>query len=427
MKIIKILIISEYFPPKIMGGGEISAYLLAKKLANLKNDGQDALKVSVLTSYFLGLKKFEIKDKIKIHRTLETGENPESFLSNIKRSLLFEKSLLKELEKLNKKENFDIIHCMNMTSIPAVKLKANKKATKSKFVVHINSPLAMCPKGDLIYKNNSCSGNCEYKKFIECVSSSKELGKVKNRFYIRYNPILLKIAYNKYQELKLLVSKFDSQIVISNYLKENLKGQITQKINVVPNIIELDDFINLKEKTSNKSPRTLFLGIYNIAKGPQILIEALKKTDYAADFYGYGPLKEYLIEKKKEYGLKKANIHDKVPYNNIPELYETHDIIVFPSVWPEPFGRIAIEAMASSRAIVASDIGGIKDIIKNNKTGILVKPNDAKELKKAIEKLMKDKKLREKLGKEGRKDAIKRYDGKIIAEQVKKIYLALLK
>ena len=57
----KVLLISEYFPPKTMGGGEISAYLLAKNLAK-------RMDVSVLTSYFPGLKRFEIKDNIKIYR-----------------------------------------------------------------------------------------------------------------------------------------------------------------------------------------------------------------------------------------------------------------------------------------------------------------------------------------------------------------------
>ena len=85
----KVLMISEYYPPFGKGGGEISAYLLAKELAKTKN------KVHVLTSHFPGLKKKETKDKIIIHRLLKTGQNSSSILGNLERSLFFNKSLLK--------------------------------------------------------------------------------------------------------------------------------------------------------------------------------------------------------------------------------------------------------------------------------------------------------------------------------------------
>jgi glycosyltransferase involved in cell wall biosynthesis len=428
---IKVLIISEYFPPKVMGGGEISSYLLAQNLARIKG-----IEVVVLTSAFPGLKKEEHGKNIRVYRYLKTGENPESFLSNIKRNIVFRRSLLREVEKLNKKENFDIIHCMNMTSISAIRLKSKIKA---KFIIHVNSPLSVCPKGDLIYRNNTCSGNCDYKKFIDCIHKAGEIGKMKNRFYIKYNKPFLNIMYEKYKKLKEMTKQFDGYIAISSYLKESLSSDIKDKrsirdkknnINVVPNIVEVDDFSTIKNKNNiknTKEPRILFLGIYNKAKGPEILIEALKGTKYKANFYGYGPLKEELVKKKQKYNLKNVEIYDKVPYSVVPELYQNHDIIVFPSVWPEPFGRIAIEAMASSRPIIASDIGGIKDTIKNNKTGILVEPNSAGELRKAIDMLMKNKELRESLGKEGRKVAIKKYNGKAIAKQVEGIYRTLIK
>ncbi|MHA1558749.1 MAG: hypothetical protein ACTSXG_02960, partial [Alphaproteobacteria bacterium] len=107
-------------------------------------------------------------------RLLKTGENPYSIKDNLKR-MFFEKSLLKELPKLNDKENYDIIHCMNSTSISAVKLKSK---IKKPFVLHVNGPVLFCPKGNLMYKDKEvCERKCDFITFLGCFFNSKTLGK----------------------------------------------------------------------------------------------------------------------------------------------------------------------------------------------------------------------------------------------------------
>ena len=74
----KVLLISEYFPPIVHGGGEISAETLARELA--KNN----IEVHVLTSYFKGLNPYEEINKVKIYRLLKTSLNPRKLTDNIK-------------------------------------------------------------------------------------------------------------------------------------------------------------------------------------------------------------------------------------------------------------------------------------------------------------------------------------------------------
>ena len=124
--------------------------------------------------------------------------------------------------------------------------------------------------------------------------------------------------------------------------------------------------------------------------------------------------------------INKNNLKGKIillgnlPYKEVIKIYKASDIIVFPSIWQEPFGRIAIEAMAASKPIVASNVGGIKDIVNN--TGYLVNPNNLNEWSKKINRLVRDKKLRNKLGKQGRKE-VEKYNSNKIAKQIEKIYL----
>ena len=109
-------------------------------------------------------------------------------------------------------------------------------------------------------------------------------------------------------------------------------------------------------------------------------------------------------------------------YDKIKEIYSKSDIIVFPSVWQEPFGRIAIEAMSFGIPVVGSNVGGIKNIIIDGKTGFLVDPFDLKGWKDKINLLVRDRKLRLKLGREGKKIALKEYNVDIIAKKFEGIY-----
>ena len=280
----KVLFISEYFPPQSRGGGEISSYLLAKELANTIN-------IHVLTSHFPGLKKRKTKENITYHRLLKTGNDPTKIKDNIQRILNFEKSLLNELIKLDKKENYDLIHCFNISSIPAVKLK-NK--LNKKFIMHVNSPVPFCPKGTLMYKDKYvCDKKCNTKTFIDCVMNSKQTGKLSS-----FGLLINMVGRHRFNQYQKLIKNFNHYMPISNFMKKRLTmNKIDEtKISVVYNINDFDNFLKLKTP-NNKIPKILYLGEYSAPKGPQIILEALKDVKgYEANFYGSGVLKKQLIE-----------------------------------------------------------------------------------------------------------------------------------
>ena len=78
---------------------------------------------------------------------------------------------------------------------------------------------------------------------------------------------------------------------------------------------------------------------------------------------------------------------------------------VVPSLWPEPFGLVALEAAAAGKAVIASDIGGLMNIVVDGETGLLVAPNDRPALREAINRLVDDDALRGELGKAAAKRA----------------------
>jgi len=419
---LKILCVSEYFPPKIFGGGEILAELLVKNLAT------KGIEVSVLTSYFTGLKKYEEDCGVKIYRRLRTGEDIGGFISNLKRAFIFPNSTKDEIIKLNKAENFDLIHCMNINSIIGA-VKANEEIKKP-IIAEANAPILFCPLGTLLKGEIACTEEvCNFQKFFQCFLKFGKISKVKERWYLRYNPFFILYVYYRFKNRKNTIKKINFLIAVSKFMKNLLikEGVPEERIAVVPNLVEIENFSDLKFK-EHKIPRILYVGVYEKFKGPQILLNALKNLEgeFRCNFYGSGSLKEELNTLVKKLNLKdKVKINDFVEYSKIQRLYQEHDIVVFPSIWPEIFGRIAIESMAAGKPVIASRIGGVIDIIKNNQNGLLVEPGNIEELTKALEELIQNPRLREKLGQKGREMA-KKYSGEKIANGIIDVYNSTL-
>lgn len=87
---------------------------------------------------------------------------------------------------------------------------------------------------------------------------------------------------------------------------------------------------------------------------------------------------------------------------DIWRIWDACDIAVVPSTEPEPFGFVAVEAMAAGKPVVAADHGGLTEIVVPNQTGMLVEPNNAMALAQALERLIMDKTLRNRLGQAGK-------------------------
>jgi glycosyltransferase involved in cell wall biosynthesis len=110
----------------------------------------------------------------------------------------------------------------------------------------------------------------------------------------------------------------------------------------------------------------------------------------------------------------------------IPELLAAVDIVVVPS-WDEGFSLVTIEAMAARRAVLASNVGGIAGIVKDNLTGMLFPPRDVHALTDRLLWLVSDAPLRERLSLQGQRDVYTRFGREQIIEQIESVYTEVLK
>lgn len=100
------------------------------------------------------------------------------------------------------------------------------------------------------------------------------------------------------------------------------------------------------------------------------------------------------------------------------------DVVVLPSAYKEGVPQALIEAASMSKPIITTNVSGCREIVKNNKNGLIVPPNDSKSLAEAMIKLAEDKDLREMMGKFGRKLMLEKFDARIVIEKTKEVYFS---
>jgi glycosyltransferase involved in cell wall biosynthesis len=406
-----ILFISEYFYPKIQGGGEINLLLLSKALA------KKGIKVTVLTSWFPGTKKKEILNGVNILRLTQTGSSTSSILSNIKRATVYEKSALKATKRLLKHHDIDIIHLIGSS----IGLAKNLKQTKIPIVATIESYIALCPKGDFLCQTKTDTSRWSFIKYIKCLLNADEIGKVKNNFYIKYNPIFWLISYKRFLHLENGL-KNSKLIAISKFVKNILKNNYNKHSTIIPNFVDIKSFKTIKRR--NKKPVVTYLGTLAEHKGPHVLLKAIEDLDCAVKFYGAGPLKKELEQTINKNGFD-AEIKSPVHYHEVPKIYSQADIVVFPSLWPEPFGRIAIESLASGTPVIGSSSGAIPETIPPG-TGILVEPGNIKQLHDSLQLLLAHPKWRKERGEKGRTFTKKHYEKDVVVKKLIKYYKEII-
>lgn len=205
----------------------------------------------------------------------------------------------------------------------------------------------------------------------------------------------------------------DRMIVLTNIEKEDMiRYNICKpsKIDIVQSGINLDIYDKLKidagiKRAEFKIGRDDFLvGLIcrlEAVKGPEYFIEAsryisekLPQTKFL--IVGDGPLREKMIARARE-----LNVEGKIILagwrEDIPEILSILDVLVLTSL-NEAVGRVLLEAGASGKPAVATKVGGIPEVLRDNETGILVPPGDAKGVAEAVINLLTDEKRRSEMG-----------------------------
>ena len=196
----------------------------------------------------------------------------------------------------------------------------------------------------------------------------------------------------------------DLIIAISKHVKENIIRmfpKVKNKVHIVYRGVDIDNFNLNNISNSRIVNQSKLLGIQDekptiimasrpkMWKGHLILIEALKKIEIDFQCFLIGAndgnyrFKKKLYDKINNYKLgHKVKLTSST--NDIQAAFILGDVIVMPSIAPEPFGRIIIEAQSLEKIVIGFNHGGISESIKDQNTGFLAVPLDANDLCKKI-------------------------------------------
>ena len=210
---------------------------------------------------------------------------------------------------------------------------------------------------------------------------------------------------------KKAVSSAEHRFVVSQYWKKALKQEFGYDSIVTYNGLDLEDFAGLPKRKS-KVPTVLFVGGLEPRKGLEYLVHAMElvideipsarliavaKTGFrGTDEWGWF---ETLADRLGIAG--NVEFFESVSQKKLLGFYAESDLLVLPSK-TEGWGLALMEAMACGRPVVASRVGGVPELVRDGIDGILVASSDVRALAGAITKLLKDAKLRERMGKAGR-------------------------
>ncbi len=206
------------------------------------------------------------------------------------------------------------------------------------------------------------------------------------------------------------------------------------KVRIVPNGVDTEKYKPQENQAALKhqfgfdnQPVVLFVGNLIPRKGLPFLLEAAKKivkeqADAQFVIVGDGPLKNQLTA-----DLEKANLSgnftlfSRLTDDALAKMYGCSDVFVLPSV-QEGQGIVLLEAQAAGKPVVAFDIGGVGEAVKNGETGLLVELGNSGELADALLKLLGDLELRLKMGSAGRRFVIENFTWDICAQKMLQVY-----
>ncbi len=303
-------VIREYPPYTWGGGGKVSECII-------NFSSQYGIKFTVIVNQpKLSISK-EIRNNTTIYRVPTLGS---SFLTRLPSFSLYASILVSKLQK-----QFDLIYA---TSPLYCKIKRP-------LVVHFHGT--------------------RYGEYLACKRLKKPLHAFLNRIYVPFDKVMLK--------------KADGVIILSqNMIKEiNAMGGVKKEVAVIPNGVDTNLFKPLKPRNFNsQEKKILYVGRLDLRKGIDILFysfaKLIKRIKAKLIIVGEGR------EKKKLFSLSEAlaipvEFKGKISNIELPQIYNEADLFVLPSLY-EPFGMVALEAMACGTPTIVSDVVPLEGIPK---------------------------------------------------------------
>ncbi|MBN1920170.1 MAG: glycosyltransferase family 4 protein [Anaerolineae bacterium] len=389
----RILLFSNYFPPHARGGYEQWA---AEVAVELQRRGHT---VEVVTARERGNRDTPYLG-IQVHRVLnleaQEGMWETAFRSFVQRGQLEQQNLI-QLRTLIEQTCPDVAFIWGMWNVPRSIPALVESLLSSRVVYYFCDYWPTLPSA--------------YQQYWETPSGHRFTRIAK---YLIGQLALKQLARNPLPALKWQHSYCVSAAVCDRLIQSGIPLNHPR---VIYGGTQTEDFETAaairSERVQNDPLRILYAGRLTFDKGVHTVLQALDEFARGSVILTIcgDPNSSYareLLTFAKERGLTKHIIFNgNVPRSEIPRIMAEHDVLIFPSIWEEPFARTVLEGMAAGLAVIGTTTGGTPEILNHNLTGLTFPPGDAAVLAHQIQTLLDNPDLASALASSGR-DLVKK-------------------
>jgi glycosyltransferase involved in cell wall biosynthesis len=361
-----ILICSNVYPPNFIGGAEIIAHYQAKSLQEIGHEvivftgdsAHNGTRYTMRQHIYEGLPVFRVP--------LKSQDYSWDFVN------FSHVPVEKHFDALLDVFSPDVVHMHNIVGL-SLGIIHSAKRRGVRTVVTLHDHWGFCFKNTLIKKENEICQ--DYSRCAECMPTLAD-GADRNI------PIRMRRDFFRFQ-----LSEVDSFISPSSYLAETYvrAGVPIGKMNLIWYGIDVARFSSVIKKPNLGRIRFTFIGYFGSHKGIPVMLEALmlirSPERISVNLVGGGELNDYAHQRVEAAGLQSVvRFWGKVDHTRIEEVFSETDVLILPSIWPENQPVTITEAMATRTAVIASEIGGIPELVTSGYNGYLFQPGSAKDL-----------------------------------------------
>lgn len=406
----RVLMLTQFYPPYI-GGEERHVRNLSRSLAARGHE------VSVATLRGADMAPFELDEGVRVHRISGSMQRIEGLFSDSDRRHappFPDPELTLALRRIVASERPQIVHGHNWLTRSFLPLKPWSGA-KLVLSVHDHSPV--CPKKKLIIGDQLCAGP----SLGACLScAGAHYGKVKGAPVVLANRL---VGGLERRAVDMFVPVSQAVADDNGLAARGLPVQVIP--NFVPDdVAELEPAPHPLTELLPKGDFMLFVGAFGRYKGLDVLLEAYAGLRDAPPLVIIGyQTSEYPIQ-TKVFPPGVVALYD-WPHAAVMQAWARSMLAIVPSTWSEPCPTVAMEAMALGKAVIASRIGGLTDIVGDGETGLLVAPSDPAALREAMAALLADPARRAAMGAAGAR-RVARFQAGAVISSIEHLYASLV-
>lgn len=285
---------------------------------------------------------------------------------------------------------------------------------------------------------------------IKKIQGSKQVHTYHSLGAVKYNTIdnIPAIASKRLAVEKEVLETAETIVATSPQEKQHMRSLVSTKgnIDIIPCGTDIRRFGSIDREAAraklgiaSDAKVVLYVGRFDPRKGIETVVRAVGASKLCGSenlqlIIGGGstPGNSDGIERDRIEGIidelgmnEMTTLPGRLCQTVLPTYYAAADVCVVPSHY-EPFGLVAIEAMASGTPVIASDVGGLQFTVVSEKTGILAPPRDVPAFTDAIDRILMNPEWREQLGKAARERVISKFSWDGVASQLSELYTQLL-